>query len=250
MEEQVNEEDEEPEEHVKKMDKIISKCAEQLDSLWSKIDDILTNDAGGGDDLEKASTLSEEINKITSFLIAASKKENLVNVACVFCEKYQPFYKIYNWTGKHRACLKQMACEQLRYFKEIVYSGGIGLITSKHIMIPLYLLLLSLQPKEKRKVPLDIELLFINILYYLSQKIENPVVLSMLSSDLYTDDGFKINKYTFFELLILYTHNPGEAGNIARQGILACVKVALNNKDFSQYISQESSGCIVSICFH
>ena len=244
MEELENEEDEKPEEQVQQIDKITLKYTQNLDMLWEKIELIINNE--GGDDKQKALDLTEEISKVTTFLIAASKNEKLVNVACVFCEKYQPFYKIYNWTGKHRACLKQMACEQLRYFKEIVSCGGVGLLTSKHVIIPLYLLLLSLQPKEKRKVPLDIELLFINILYYLSHIIENVAVLDMLSTDLYTDDGFKINKFTFFELLILYIHNPGEAGNIARKGILSCVKVSLAHQEFSQYISQESSGCIVS----
>jgi len=228
------------------IDKIIIKCAQQLDNLWAKIETIINNEPEvSGDDKNKATELTEEMTKVTTFLIAASKNEHLVNVACVFCQRNKPFYKIYNWTGKHRTCLKQMATEQLRYFQAIVANASTGLLTSKHVMVPLYLLLLSLQPKEKRKVPLEIELLFINILYHLSQKIEDITVLAMLSKDLFTEDGFKINKYTFFELLILYTHNAGEAGNIAREGILSCVRNSRNNKEFSEYISEESSGCII-----
>ena len=177
------------------IDKIIIKCAQQLDNLWAKIEIIINRETANSDpseDKQKASELTEEMTKVTTFLIAASKNEHLVNVACVFCERNKPFFKIYNWTGKHRACLKQMATEQLRYFKEIVANSNVGLLTSKHVIIPLYLLLLSLQPKEKRKVPLEIELLFINILYHLSQKIEDPVVLDMLSKDLYTGMSLRL----------------------------------------------------------
>ena len=173
----MDQEPEEPEEEEKigdpqyqQIDKIIIKCAQQLDNLWAKIEIIINKETGpdgGPEDKQKAADLTEEMTKVTTFLIAASKNEHLVNVACVFCERNKPFYKIYNWTGKHRACLKQMATEQLRYFKEIVANSSVGLLTSKHVMVPLYLLLLSLQPKEKRKVPPEIELLFINILYYL-----------------------------------------------------------------------------------
>ena len=236
--------DDKVEESVPEMDKLTVKCQQQLDSLWLKVELIIDDESGS--DKEKALSLTEVVPKVTNFLVATSTNKKLANVACTFCEKYEPFYKIYNWTGKHRGCLKQMACEQLRYFAEIVSTGGVCLLTSKHVIVPLYLLLLSLQPKEKRKVPVDIELLFINILYYISEKIEDTSVLDVLSVDLFTEDGFKINKFTFFELLILYTHHPGEAGNIARKGILKCVQVSVQHQTFSHYISHESSGCIVS----
>ena len=72
----------------------------------------------------------------------------------------------------------------------------------------------------------------------------SPILILIIS--FHPEDGFKINKYTFFELLILYTHNAGEAGNIARAGMLSCVRVSLKNKELSSYITEESSGCIVS----
>ena len=224
----------------------VEEVVRQLDELWKQANSILTSETDEIDNSERAKKLSEAVHKITDILIEASTQSELVNVACEFCLKNDIYIKVYRWTGEHRGCLKLMAYQQLKYFNSLLELADISLLMLKAVLIPLMLLLLSLKPTDKRKIPPDISLLYVKILYYISKRISNNDFLDLLAADIYTDEGFRIPKFTFFELLILYTHYTGEVGQHTRESILSCFKVSNHHVDFEQYISQQSAGCVVS----
>lgn len=219
-------------------------ATKELDNLWTEASRILHGNSEHGGN--KAEEISNIMHKVTGLLIRTSLERRDEEISCTFCQRNNPYNKVYSWTGQHREYLKQMACEQLRYFEQIVSEAGFSFLTCKGVLIPLMLLLLSLKPTDKRKIPPDIELLYVNILYHISRRISsNEQFLKLLAMDLYTEEGFKIPRFTFFELLILYTHKAGTVGSLARDGILCCIKATCADAGINQYLSQESAGCVI-----
>lgn len=227
----------------------LDNLSENLNDLWMRVSTLIT--CKEGDFKNISEQLAKLLQQITELLIGASHRGvEYEKISCEFCQKNNTFYKIYNWTGEHRECLKYMALQQLQYFNEIIQTCGMSLLTCHEVIIPMMLLLMSLKPSDKRKVPPDIEKLYVNILQCISQKISCKEFLDLLSEDLFTNEGFKIPKFTFFELLISYIHSAGENGVLARKGIMNCIVVAQNLPSFQKYISEESAACVVSRFFY
>lgn len=219
----------------------------RLDEVWANVNDILETKEGNFKEI--ANRLSNFLHDLVDILVNLSNDKDNVQIACSFCKDNHLFNKIYNWTGQHRECLRVMAHQQLLIYKKILEYSSLGLLSCNEVLFPLLLLLMSLKPTDKRKVPSDIEKLYITILYNVSQRILCLDFLDLLSQDLFTPDGFKIPKFTFFELLTLYTHHPGENGDLARKAILDSMKISEQHKDFQKYIIEESSVSVVSILF-
>ena len=217
----------------------------KLNENWNQIDDILKIEEG--DIKEIANTLSAFFHELVDILVNLSNDKDYENIACGFCKENHLFNKIYNWTGQHRECLRVMAHQQLLIYKKILEHSSLTLLSCNEVLFPLLLLLMSLKPTDKRKVPSDIERLYITILYHVAQRICSLELLDLLSQDLFTPDGFKIPKFTFFELLTLYTHHPGENGDLARQATLDSIKISERHEAFQRYIIEESSVSVVSI---
>lgn len=217
---------------------------EHLEEIRKQIDEFLAQKEG--DFKQISANISKLVHRATDLLILASNgSAEFQSISCEFCEKNNMYYNIYNWTGQHRECLRFMAHEQLQYFNRIIRDSGVSLLTCTDVVIPMLLLLMSLKPSDKRKVPPDIEKLYVSILHCMSQRILLQKYLDLMSEDLYTNEGFKIPKFTFFELLVFYTHHPGENGQLARQGILDCINTSKELVSFQKYISEESAACVV-----
>ena len=219
----------------------------RLDKSWDQISDILQTEEGNFKELAK--TLAEILHDLVANLVNLSNDKDLEQSACKFCKETHIFNKIYNWTGQHRECLRIMAHQQLLIYKKILEDSSIGLLSCNEVLFPLLLLLMSLKPTDKRKVPSDIETLYISILYHLAKRISSLDFLDLLSQDLFTPDGFKIPKFTFFELLTLYTHHPGDNGSLARKATLDSIKVSEHHEAFQKYIIEESSVSVVGVIF-
>ena len=196
---------------------------------------------------ERAWKLKIAVNDLVSNLIELSLMDEAEKLCSQFCKKTDMFQQLYNWTGQHRQVLKIMSYEQLIYLNNIVSMAGTSLITTKEFVIPMMLLLLSLKPTEKRKVPPDLDTLYVKLLYSISQRISDKHFLDLLAHDNYTSEGFKIPQFTFFELLLLYVHRSCGNGDLARDGILLCIKASKNDDKFLKYIADISSGCVVSL---
>ena len=217
----------------------------KINEVWTQINDILETKEGNFKEI--ANCLSNFLHELVDNLVNLSNDKDYEKVACCFCKENHLFNKIYNWTGQHRECLRLMAHQQLLLYKKILEYSSVGLLSCNEVLFPLLLLLMSLKPTDKRKVPSDIEKLYITILHHLSQRISCLDFLDLLSRDLFTPDGFKIPKFTFFELLTLYTHHPGDNGDLARKAILDSIKISEEHQAFQKYITEESSVSVVSI---
>lgn len=226
----------------------LENVSNDLEEICKQIDDILSQKEG--DFKQISADLARLVHKTTDLLILASNGNvEHEEISCKFCQKNNTFYKVYNWTGQHRECLRFMAHEQLHYFNRIIKDSGISLLTCTDVVVPMMLLLMSLKPSDKRKVPPDIEKLYVSILHCISQRISSQKFLDLLSDDLFTNEGFKIPKFTFFELLVSYTHHPGENGQLARQGILDCINRSKELPSFQNYISEQSAACVVCLIY-
>jgi len=216
----------------------------QLQSVWVKLEEELNSQ--NESTLNVAENISKYITEITEILINSSNEKQLEDIACAFCIENNPYYRIYSWTGQHRECLKVLASKQLEYFHQLVWKANVKLLSCREIYVPLFLLLLSLKPSDKRKVPPDIEILYSKILYNISLKIIDNNFLDILGKDINVNESFIIPKFTFFDLLMNYTHHAIPAGQYARDGILSCIKLSKTNAQLEEYISQSCIGVIIA----
>ena len=218
----------------------------EVEDLWNKCESLLNTEYELLDS-SKVETISNTVLQISTFMIENSTSDEMEMVLCSFCKEKDIFNKIYRWTGLNRKYLKQMAFVQLTSFNALVQKAGRKLLGCKQVMIPLLLLMLSLKPTDTRRIPPEVEFLYVNILYNISQRISNTYLLDLLSHDLYTpNEDFKISRFTFFELLLFYTHKPGEVGEMARLAILSCLKFAITNDPLNEFICHQTAACAVS----
>lgn len=224
---------------------IVSKdtgISNDLEHVWRQIEELLNDITKNSKEI--AAEISNLADSFADILINVSIHEK--EDACSFCQKNNPFNKLYHWTGQHRDCLRLLASKQLKYFFALVSKADVDLLCCKEVHVPLLLLLLSLKPTEKRKVPPDIELLYCQILHQISLRVKSSAFLEKLAQDIYTHEGFLIRKFTFFEILVNYIHRTTHVGDLARDGILSCIATARNHESFERFITQ-SSLCVVSI---
>ena len=223
----------------------IPEILQTLDVSLAEIEALLNRQEGNFKEI--ATDLSKHVHEIVDVIVTLSNEKEHENAICQFCKKNNIFNRIYNWTGQHRECLRVMAHQQLQFFNKMVQNASITLLMSNDIIVPLLLLMMSLKPTEKRKVPTDIEKLYVNILYHTSQRITSKEFLDLLGEDMFTPEGFKIPKFTFFELLILYSHHSGVNGDLARKALLFCIQSSTSHEAFQKYITEESALSVVSI---
>ena len=214
-----------------------------LENNWEKVENLLKQTEG--DFKELSLELSKIVHNIVDIIGPLSKLNDIENAACEFCNKSNLFNRIYNWTGQHRECLRLMAEQQLQIYNNLIKNASTNLLLCEKVIVPLLLLLMSLKPTEKRKVPSSMQKLYVDILYCISERITSTELLDVLSKDLFTEEGFKIPKFTFFELLILYTHEIGESGDLARNAILFCIHISSSHQLFQKYITEESAVSVV-----
>jgi Retinoic acid induced 16-like protein. len=217
---------------------------QNLEKNWQNVENLLKRTQG--DFKELSLELSSIVHEIVDIIGPLSKLKDFENDVCKFCNKNNLFNRIYNWTGQHRECLRLMAEQQLQIYNKLVKNASTNLLMCEKVIIPLLLLLMSLKPAEKRKVPPTMQKLYVNILYCISERITSIEFLDLLSKDLFTEENFKIPKFTFFELLILYTHEIGESGDLTRKAILFCIQSSSSHQLFQKYITEESAVSVVS----
>ncbi|XP_002163723.3 FHIP family protein v1g243165 isoform X1 [Hydra vulgaris] len=227
------------------MSTIEEKIKSELDVLWSNCELLLITDYELLDS-NKIENISKMVIQISTILVENSTHEEMESVLLNFCKQNDIFNKIYRWTGLNRKYLKPMASLQLSCYNTLIQKASGKLLACKQVMIPLLLLMLSLKPTDTRRTPHEVEFLYVNILYNISQRISNTYLLDLLSHDLYTpNEDFKIPRFTFFELLLFYTHKPGEIGDLARLAILTCLKFSIRNDPLNEFICHQTVACAI-----
>jgi len=191
----------------------------------------------------KVEVVSHRLTELVSDLLEKSWNQNEDAAALQLFEKHDILNQLFTWIVENKDLMKAMTSELLKIFENILSIGSDNFIRKRAFVEPLMLLLLALQPNEKKRVPPDLEMKYVQLLSNLCIRLADEQFLEQFSQSGLSKQGYKIPKYSFINILMSYIHENNEIGDYARDSLIVCLQISASNEKLGKYIAYESDCC-------
>ena len=230
-----------------------STCSE-TGRLIGDIEDVLYGRSCFSDNEAKVVVVSQKLTELVSDLLESTWKQSGDDACIELFTEHDILNQVFAWIVDNKSLMKAMTSELLTIFINVLSLGNDHLIRKQAFNEPLMLLLLALRPTEKKRVPPDLEMKYIEVLKNLCLRLADEQFLDHFDDSLLSKQGYRIPRYGFINILMSYVHENNEIGNNARDSLLACLQISASNEKLGKYIAHESDCCNVSLlehfCYH
>ena len=223
-----------------------STCSE-AGQLIGDIEDVIYGRCCSNENAEvKVAVVSQKLTELVSDLLESTWRQNRDDACIELFTQHDILNQVFTWITENKELMKAMTSELLTIFGTVLSIGNDYFIRKKEFVEPLMLLLLALKPNEKKRVPLDMEMNYIQVLNKLCVRLADTQFLERFDESVLSRQGYKIPRYSFVNVLMAYVHENNEMGNYARDSLLVCLQISASNEKLGKYIAYESDCCNVS----
>ena len=217
------------------------------ETLINEIEDVLYGRSSSNESIQnKVKIVSQRLTELVSRLLENSWKQNQDDKCIEMFSEHDIFSQVFNWIADNKELMRIMTSELLAIFNNVLCIGSDCFIRKRAFSEPLMLLLLALRPNEKKRMPPDLELKYVQVLNSLCLRLVDEQFVKQFDDTLLTKQGYKIPRYSFINILMSYIHENNELGNYARDSLIICLQVSVSNERLGKYIAYESDCCNVS----